>query len=224
MNRKIAVFVALVAGMVGSLAAPSLAASRFFSKTTGTTADAYWTQVDGTPVGTGPFGNVHIGFLYAYEMSDDYVDVFAYIDDFDCPPGQLPGDGGHGIVDEPGGCAYIGSRFGSGQDMVLTIDDRRLDSAHLVGSLVLESGGGHGEGGQVVGNPPVDITWTGAGNLAKGRSTYRYTEGGTTYSFSERSTYRQASLDGYIGAMSFDPDLSGGSISHFSNTSKERTK
>ena len=161
-------------------------------------------------------------------MTGNYVDVFAYIDDFDCEEGQDPYGGGHGAVaeEEPPaaetGCVYIGSRFGYGQDMELTIASK-LTSARLTGSLVVESGGGHG-GGTVVGNPEVDITFTGIGDLGKGRYTYRYTEGGVTYSSSERSTFRQATVEGYIGGMTFAPDLSGGNITQFSSTSKERSK
>jgi hypothetical protein len=150
-------------------------------------------------------------------------DVFAYIDDFDCPEGQLPGDG-HGFEEEPvDGCVYLGSRYGYGKDMVLTIDSK-LTSATLTGSLVVESSDGHGGGGTVVGNPAVNMTWTGVGDLAKSRSTYRYTEDGVAYSFSDRSSSRTAVVDGNIGAMTFDPDRSGGYLTKFSSTSKERIK
>lgn len=211
----------IVSALLGFVAGPSVAGSKFLSKTTGTTASAYWTQIDGTDVGSSPFGNVHIGYIYAFEMVSGSPDVFAYIDDFDCPEGQLPG-GGHGEEPE-GGCVYLGSRFGYGQDMVLAVDSK-LTTATLTGALVVESGGGHGGPGTVVGNPPVNMTWTGAGDLARSRSTYRYTEGGVSYSFSERSTSRTATVSGTIGAMTFDPDLSGGYLSKFSNTSRERIK
>ncbi len=76
-------------------------------------------------------------------------DVFAYIDDFDCPEGQLPG-GGHG--EEPdAGCVYLGSRYGYGQNMVLTVDSK-LTTANLTGALVVESGDGHG--GPASSRPP----------------------------------------------------------------------
>lgn len=231
MIRRITVILALIATTIGLTAAPSAAGgNKYFSKTSGETADAYWTQIDGTPVGTSQFGNVHIGSLYAYKMSANYVDVFAYIEDFDCEEGEVPyGGGGHGVVaaeEEPppddSGCAYVGSRFGYGQNMELTIDSK-LTSARLTGSLVVEAGGGHG-GGPVVGNPGVDITFTGIGDLGKGRYTYRFTDGGTTYSESQRSTFRQATVDGFIGAMTFAPDLSGGNMTKFSSTYKERSK
>lgn len=230
MIRRITVIVALIATTIGLTAAPSAAGSKYLSKTTGETADAYWTQIDGTPVGTSQFGNVHIGFLYAYKMSENYVDVYAYIEDFDCEEGQDPYGGGHGFVaaeEEPppddSGCAYLGTRFGYGQNMELTIDSK-LTSARLTGRLVVEAGGGHGGGGPVVGNPAVDITFTGIGDLAKERYTYRFTEDGTAYSDSTRSTIRRATVDGFIGAMTFAPDLSGGNMTKFSSTSKQRTK
>lgn len=222
MIRRIPVFIALVAALIVSSAAPSAAAAnQYMSKTTGASVDAYWTQYDNTPVGSGPFGNVHIGNLYAYEMQGGYIDAFMYIEDFDCEEGQEPW-GGHGGEGEEG-CLYKGSRFGYSSDMALTITGKQ-ESARLTGSMILESGGGHGEGGVVVGNPPVDITFTGVGSLAKERYTYRYSENGTSYSSSQRSTYRTATLDGFIGGMSFDPDFSGGSISKFSSMDKQRSK
>lgn len=228
MIRRITILVALIAATIGLTAAPSAAGgNKYFSKTSGETVDVYWTQIDGTEPGSGQFGNVHIGSLWAYKMTANYVDVFAFIDDFDCEEGKLPYGGGHGVVtdEEPppdDSCIYVGSRFGYGQNMELTIDSK-LTAARLTGSLVVEAGGGHG-GGPVVGNPPVDITFTGIGDLGKGRYTYRFTDGGTTYSESQRSTYRQATVDGYIGAMTFDPDLSGGFMTKFASTYKERSK
>lgn len=229
MIRRISVLVALIATTIAFTAAPSAAGgNKYFSKTTGETADAYWTQIDGTPVGSSPFGNVHVGSLFAYAMTAGYVDVFAYIEDFDCEEGQQPYGGGHGVVvadEEPPvdetACLYLGSRIGYGEDMELTIGSK-LTSARLTGRLVVEAGG-HG-GGPVLGRPPVDITFTGVGTVNKGRYTYRFTDGGTTYTESQRSTYRQATVDGFIGPMTFDPDLSGGSLTQFSSTSKQRSK
>lgn len=228
MIRRITILVALVATTIGFTAAPSAAGgNKYFSKTTGETVNVYWTQIDGTEPGSSQFGNVHIGSLSAYKMRANYVDAFAFIDDYDCEKGQVPGGGGHGVVaeEEPppddSGCVYLGFRIGYGQNMELTIDSK-LTSARLTGSLVVEAGG-HG-GGPVVGNPPVDIIFTGIGDLNKDRFTYRYTYDGVTTSESHRSTFRQATVDGNIGPMTFAPDLSGGFITNFSSTYKERSK
>lgn len=214
---------ALAALAVSMLAAtvPADAASRYLSKTTGTAADAYWTQVDNTPVGSSPFGNVHVGSLWVYETSKGRGDVFVFITDFDCEPGQLPG---HGIAHEgeapPDGCVHVGYRSGDGYGLEFTLG-RKLASGSLRGPVTIY-GGGHG--GSVVGSPMIDMTWTATSAAFSSSSTYRYSDGGTTYTERYRSTMRTASLDGRIGPMSFDPALSGGSLSQFSMMSKGRTR
>lgn len=68
------------------------------------------------------------------------------------------------------------------------------------------------------------MTWTGTANLVTSSSTYRYNDGTSSYTDRYRSTWRQSSLGGILGPMSFDPNLSGGSISSFSSFSKGRTR
>lgn len=200
---------------------PADAASRYLSKTTGTAADAYWTQVDGTPVGSSPFGNVHVGSLWVYETTKGRGDAFIFITDFDCQPGQLPG---HGIAHEgeppPDGCVHVGYRSGEGYGLEFTLD-RKLATAALRGRATIY-GGGHGGG--VVGSPSIDMTWSATSSAVSSSSTYRYTDGGTTYTERYRSTMRTASLGGKIGPMTFDPALSGGSLSKFSMMSQGRTR
>lgn len=218
MKRRLFVLVATIAGLLAAFPSASAAGSSYISRTTGLAADAYWTQVDGTPTGSSPFGNVHVGWLYAYETAKGVGDAFVYISDFDCEPGQLP-NGGHG---EENGCTYLGDRFGEGFGLAFSVD-KKLQSASLQGRLEMRQGG-HGEPGGVVGNPSVDMTWTGGGNLVRSTSTYRYNDGTSSYTDRYRSSSRQASLGGILGPMSFDPDLSGGSISSFSAFSKGRTR
>lgn len=203
--------------------APASASSRYLSKTTGLAADAYWTQIDGTPTGS-TFGNVHIGSLYVYETSKGLGDAFAYISDFDCEEGQTPVFG-HGEFGEPGddACVYLGDRFGHGFGLAFNVD-KKLSGATLVGNLTMVQGGGHGEDGTIVGNPRVDMIWNGQGNTSTNSQTYRYNDGTNSFTDRYKSTYRSAWLDGILGPMSFDPDLSGGSISSFSSFSKGRTK
>lgn len=222
-TRSVALATTLAAGVVAVGTQPVDAGSMYLSKTTGTNASAYWTQVDGTEPGTTTFGNVHVGFLDAYETGSGRGDVFVFIDDFDCAAGELPGGGGHGDEPPSDGCVYLGSRIGEGYGLDFSVD-RKLNRASLVGRITMTSGGGHGEPGNVVGQPPVDMTWTGTGTVASGSTTYRYRDGNTTYSGTYRSKSRQATLGGILGPMSFDPALSGGSMSTFSDFSKTRTK
>lgn len=218
-TRMVALGVA-VAAFMAVTALPALAGSMYMSKDSGRAAQTWWTQVDGVEPGTQPLGNVHIGFLYVFEVSKGRGDVFAFIDDWDCEPGKLPGGGGH-FEEEPTGCEYLGSRWAEGYGLQFNID-RKLDSAHLFGQLTVY-GGGHGEGG-VIGRPMADITWTGVGDAFKSTSTWRYTDGTSTYTDRYWSTSRNAVMSGTLGPMGFDPDLSGGFISSYRSMSKGRTR
>ncbi len=229
--RTAAALVAALTITVGVTPDSASAGSSYMSRSNGTSVFAYWTQVDGTAVGSGPFGNVHVGFLDAFQTTRGKADVFTYIDDFDCQPGKLPGGHGGVVIDDAAGdeepppddgCAYLGSRIGQGYGLRFTID-RKLDAASLQGRLTMTQGG-HDGPGDVVGNPRVDMTWTGVGNVSSYRSNYRYQEGGTTYSGSSSGTWRSATLGGILGPMSFDPNLSSGSLGTFRDFSKSRTR
>lgn len=219
MFRRSLTVVAAVVTVMALAAAPALAGSMYLSKSSGRAAQAFWTQVDDVPVGTNPVvGNVHIGELYVYETSNGVADAFAYIADFDCEPGQLPDHGGHGFEENPG-CTHVGFRYGDGYGLRFEMD-RKLNVAHVSGRLTIY--GGHG--GDVVGSPPVDVTWTGVGDRVTQRSTWRYSDGTTSYTDRYRSSDRAAAMSGTIGPMGFDPDLSGGYMSIFKSMSKGRTR
>jgi hypothetical protein len=220
--RRIATLIVVAATAVAMTAAPALAGSKFFYKESSRAAQTDWIQVDGTPTGQSPLGNVHVGFLYVYEVSSGKGDVFAFIDDFDCEEGKLPDGGGHALEEEePSGCEYVGSRVAEGFGLNFTMD-KKLTTAHLSGQLTVY-GGGHGDGG-VIGTPTANITWNGVGPLIKQTSSWRYDDGTTTYTDRYRSTDRNAVMTGNLGPMDFDPDLSGGFISKFNAMSKSRTR
>lgn len=206
---------------VALLAAPAAAGkSSFMSRTTGRTANVDWDQRDGTPTG-GQFGNVHIGFLEAYETSTGRAQVWGYISDFDCDPGEEP-FGGHEEEPGEGVCDYVGDRFIDTPDIGFTIDSK-LTTARLFGNLTIY-GGGHGEEG-VVGRPPIDAVFTGVGDVSTERSTYRYTEGGTTYTETYRAARRSATVTGVMGPMLFENAASqSASLTDFKQSSKGRTK
>lgn len=186
-----------------------------------------WTQWDGTPVGSSPFGNVHVGFLSAEETSKGLADVYGAIEDYDCEPGELPGGGGHFVEEEPveepieEGCEWLGFRFIEGIDIPFTMN-RKLESGQLTGQLTV-SGGGHGEGG-VLGRPFADVIWTGIGDVTTTRYTSRWRDGDSWGSDSYRASGRSATMSGTIGSMGFDPDWSGGSLYSYSTSYRQRTK
>lgn len=215
--------------LLATSAGPAAAKSSFMSRASGSTADTYWTQVDGTPPGSSPFGNVHIGYLYAYETTTGKADVFGFIADWDCPEGELPSGGDpHALPAEgsdeeppPGNCESKGSRFIESFDVPFQID-KKLSQARLTGTLTVY-GGGHGEGG-VVGRPYADIVWTGVGGTFTEKHSYRYRDGGTMESGTWQASSRSATMSGILGPMGFDPELSGGWLSNFKTSSKSRTK
>ncbi len=216
--RRFTALLVVSALAVGVVAPAASAGSSWKYRSSGKAAQSWWTQVDGTPTG-GPFGNVHIGWLYVYETSTGLGDAFGFIEDYDCEPGKLPNGGGHG---EPTpGCTYVGFRWAEGYGLTFNMD-KKLNSARLQGRLTVY-GGGHGEGG-VVGTPLADVRWTGVGNTFTNRSTWRYRDGTTTYTDRSSSTDRDATMSGFIGPMGFDPSLSGGFMSNFKTASMGRTK
>lgn len=217
MKRRLAVLASVILTVIATVAAPVGAAEMYLSKTSGKNATASWTQYDGTPVGS-TFGNVHIGWLDAYSRSNGVGDAFMYIDDFDCAPGQSP-SWGHG-EGEGDACIYVGTRWGSGSGLTFTID-RKLNKAHVAGSIQLY-GGGHGEGG-VVGNPQLNVTWTGYGSVSSSTSSYRWIQDGTTYTDRYRGTSRSATVSGNIGPMGFAPDTYG-ALSSFRSQSAQRSR
>lgn len=221
MLRRIATLIVVAATALAMTAAPALAGSRSLYKESSRAAQTFWTQVDGTPTGSSPLGNVHVGDLYVYQTSPGKGDVFAWIDDFDCKPGKLPGGGGHGFEEEPSGCEYVGSRYAEGFGLTFTIN-KKLTTARLTGQLKV-FGGGHGDGG-VIGRPKADIIWTGVGPVIRQSSTWTYNDGTSTYTDRYRSSDRNAVMSGILGPMGFDPDLSGGQISKFTAMSKSRTR
>ena len=223
MRRQAVVIVAVLIGLL-SFTSVASARSMYLSKTSGFGAFTYWTQIDGTPQGSGLFGNVHIGSMDVFGRSNNRGDAFAYIEDYDCPEGVLPDGGGHGFEEEPvdeDGCLFKGVRFGEGYGLQFTIDSK-LNSARLVGQLTIY-GGGHGSEGPI-GTPSLDVVWTGVGGTYRDSFTFSYVDDGVRYTDRSRSTSRQAVMSGIFGPMGFDPELSGGDLRKFSYSSKGMEK
>ena len=225
-TAAVAVAAALAFLLLSLAAVPASAKSSFMSRASGSAADTYWTQIDGTAPGTTPLGNVHIGWLYAFETTKGKADVFGGIEDWDCEEGDLPGGGGHGIAEsdeEPSepACEWKGFRSIESYNVPFTVD-RKLTQARLTGTLTVY-GGGHGEGG-VVGRPSADIIWTGDGGVSSDKYTYRYKDDGVMETSTWQSTSRSATMSGVLGPMGFDPELSGGFISNFKSRDMQRIK
>ena len=224
MKLRRSVVMILIAAMAMAVAAPSAAKDMFMSKTSGRNAVANWTQFDGEPSGS-PFGNVHIGSLYVYETTSGSADAFVWIDDFECPAGVHPWE------DYEGECSFVGVREGWAQGADFAID-KRLTAARLTGTFemqayALDETDPEGELVPVPIDDPqpfADVTWSGYGDLAKTRSTYRWSDGTTSYSGQYQATERSAVVAGTIGDMGFNPDDTHGWLSNFKDMSKSRTK
>lgn len=212
---------ALAFALVAVDTSPADAKSSSQYRETGRAASTDWEQYDNTPTG-GTLGNVHIGYLSAYETTTGRASAWGYIQDYDCEEGERPG-GGHGFDDEEpvGGCDWVGERWLEGEGLAFTMD-KKMTTATLKGQLIAY-GGGHGEEGEV-GRPVADIVWTGLGGTYTSRYTSRYRDGNTTWTESYNSTERSASMGGTLGPMGFDPDFSAGYLSSYKTSSKSRTK
>lgn len=215
-TRRAAVAV-LAAAAMAAAAMPAHAGTNYLSRTTGRVGLTDWVQV--LDLRSRGFGNVHLGFLSAYETATGVADVFAWIDDFDCPEGQLPGGGGHG---DPGGCTFVGSRTMEGSGVAFTVDGK-LNTARLQGTLTA-SRAGHEGPGDPLGTVTANFTWTGYGDIVKTTSVFRYRENGVSYSDTYRSSRRAATMSGVLGPMLFEEAAqAAGSIEQFREKSQSRS-
>lgn len=226
MTRTSVRLAAVAVAAAPALLAPSVPASAsdsYFSRTSGVAATTSWVQYFDFP--DPRFGNVHVGDLYAFETSAGRADVFAFIADFECPEGVYPDTGGHG-EEQPNGCTFVGTRTLEGQNLSFTVG-RKLSTATLTGSLTAATGGDPhtGEGGETLGQVPIDATWTGTGDVVRTSSTYRYRENGTYASSTFRTTSQEATMSGRLGPMLFEEAYAAtGRLEAFKSTDRYRSR
>lgn len=230
------VTVVALAALLGIASVQSVAAREMsFQRSNGFGLQTQWVQLDRAangdrlpPMASRPFGNVHIGFLFAQQASSGTAYAFGQIADLNCPADYNgPFGGGHGEPQPDDPCTHIGVRQIQGENLPMTVD-RKLTSARLgsPSSTVGIFGGGdpHGGGGTLLANVPINVVWTGAGNLATSKSRSTYSDGTWTYTESWTSTSRAATMSGVLGPMGFDPALSGGTIEKYSQYSRTRSR
>ncbi len=219
--RLAAVAVATVPALL-TTAVPAQAGDSYLSRTTGFVGVTDWVQYFDFDNPT--FGNVHVGSLQAFETSPGVADVFAYIVDFECPPGVYPDPDQHG---SPNGCVYTGARQMEGQAVTFT-SSRKGDTATLSGTLRASTPGDpHNPdgGGTNLGSVPVETTWTAVGDPVRSSSTYRFRGGGTVYSETHRTVAREATMSGRLGPMLFEQAYqASGSLERFTSTSRSRSR
>lgn len=190
-----------------AITAPADAASRWMYKSADISASAGWVEY-GQLTGVG--GNVHVGYLEA-RTSASGGEVWGEVIDYQCEEGEVPGGGhgGHGEYDEEPepGCDVVSFRWIDGGDVSFSVN-KKLDTARLTGTLYVDN---HGAGA----TPPVDMTWTGTGDVSHNVWYEKGSTGGHRYVYKFESSYRQADVTGFIGAMGFTDDAddeSAGSI------------
>ena len=218
-RRIVAVAVAALTPLaVAASTAPAEAGSMFFYKTSGTTASADWLEVGVLP---GVPGNIHFGFMQVENLGSGEANVFGVVEDLTCPDGVIPDGpgGGHG---EPGedGCVNEGVRFIEGGDVTFTMD-RKFTTARLTGTLVV-----YGHEGPT-GNPPVNMTWTGFGDLYRSVESGRYNDGTSSGSYRYTFSGRDAQVTGNIGAMIFDNttgEWSNAGLGTYKSIQRDRTR
>lgn len=118
------------------------------------------------------------------------------------------------IVDEAAGCAYLGDRFLEGDTNIAMVVNSSAKTAKITGNLIVSSGG-HGEPGNVLGRPAVNISITG-GDWQKWEYSYSYRGEGYRYSDTQKGTdWNGGAVTGAIGAMGFDDDADDESYGSF---------
>jgi hypothetical protein len=199
---------------------PADASSMYFSRESGRSASVDWLEVGTLP--SPVLGNAHLGTLYVEDLGKGKFNVFGWVEDYECIDGELPG-GGHGFEkEEESGCEFVDYREIEAGETTFVMD-RKFNSATLQGTLTVI--GGHD--GEVLGNPPVDMTWTGVGSSYKSSEEYTYSDGTSTYSSKYSFTGRDSVVAGRIGPMIFDDEPGEYSFSQmgaFKNVSRERTR
>lgn len=112
-------------------------------------------------------------------------------------------------------CDYLGDRFLDGQGTTTVTVDTRKQIARMTGTLTV-SNGGHGEPGNVLATPPIDVTITG-GNWQRYESSYSVEGEGYKYtSWQKGTSYDGGTVTGGIGAMGFADDADDESYGGFS--------
>ena len=198
----------------------------FSSRTSGGQAYTQWTEYDaGDQLGLP--GNVHVGFLSVYQQPG-FTDVFGTVEDYNCDEGEVPGGGGH-FEDEPGEdpdglCEFLGVRFLSGYGTTTFSVDVKSGTATLTGTLEVSSGG-HGEPGETLGQPPVNMTWTATDGTYSFRRTESWSDGTASYRSRVTGSGFEAEISGAIGRMGFDDDAddeSSGAVETWREMSRTR--
>ncbi len=238
--RRTFVLLATLFLLTAALAQPVSASSIDFHRASYHQFQFDWIQLDRMRNGdqwepqnpNRPFGNVHVGFVFTFEVTAGVMEVFGQIADLDCPVGVLPPSGGHGVADvepepEPENpCTHLGVRQIQGS-VPFTVGSK-LTTATLGGPGITVGifGGGdpHGGGGDLLANVPINVQFAGEGSLARGTFSSRWTDGTYTYSSRYRSISRPAELTGVLGPMGFDPELSGGFMSYNKESYRSRSR
>ena len=186
---------------VALVPSPALASSMFFSKSSGTFASVSWLEVGTLP---NVQGNAHFGDMRVEDLGKGRARASGIVLDVLCEEGVTPYNpgGGHGEPPAAGQCQSVGKRFIDGGTLTFNID-RKFTSARLTGNLAVQS---HGTGAAA--NPPVDMTWTGAGDVYSERSSGTFTDQFGTFSYRYSFSGRNAVVapDSYIGVMEFDDE------------------
>ena len=189
-------------------------------RTTGHVVDMNWLEVGALP---GVQGNIHFGYLWVQTTADGETVAYGSVDDLQCEGGFVPESpyGGHGGGEQLP-CVRRGTRFIEGGDVTFTLD-KKFTVGRLTGTLQVTDHDGAG-----LGRPPVDITLSGFGGTSTGSSRGRFTDAdGSSFTYRNRTTSREATIEGRIGPMVFDDEAgeySGASMGAFRDGYQQRIR
>ena len=125
-------------------------------------------------------------------------------------------------------CDYVQDRFLDGTETATFTVDTAAGETRVTGTLTVYGGHGeHGEPGDVLGRPPVNLTISG-GDWEKYENAFMYWGANYKYAYSsEGTTLFGGTVSGAIGGMGFDDDaddISWGAFGSFSYKSYERVR
>ena len=206
-------------GAVAALAAltvsatTALADGRFRTKTSDTSAEAYWTSQAGSV--SSQFGNTHTGSLVALKTARGAADVQGAVSDYACDPGEVV----IGFPPTPV-CDELPTRYFRGSDLAFTFD-AQINESTVRGTVdVFYRTYDPEVGGDVetpVGTMNVNIAWTAWGERFDGHTISQLHQRSNLYIQAQHFVSRNAIPNGAVGEMAIDASNGFGYLSRSSD-------
>lgn len=250
MKRSLSVLLACVLAVAVAGVAAAAPPNQQKSRTSGSTVSTSFTVEDGTPQGSSPNGNVHIGFIDGTDFGST-TEAFVFIENWDCIPGFLPYGGPGPIplppIDEPPMPVPTPTVAPPAEPPVVIEPPVLLPPPPPLPCNFVSFDEGFGEveldvdkklkSATLVGSIEarnlvtpfpftidLDLTWTGIGDATTTRDSFTLRDGDRVETYRGRSTFRDASVSGSVSnaldTFTIDDDF--GSMRTFRDSYRSR--